>query len=112
MFILNFWGGNVLDRYIIEYCGFLDIVKFGDEVMVDRGFLIRDLLLERRVILNILLFIKKCLWGKGKYFIVYDVLKIKKIVKFCIYVEWVIGRLKNYKILFYIILFKIKFLCN
>lgn len=33
MFISNLWGGNVSDRYITEHCGFLDIVKPGDEVM-------------------------------------------------------------------------------
>lgn len=34
--------------------------------MVDRGFIIRDLLIKRKVILNILLFIRKCIWGKKK----------------------------------------------
>lgn len=53
MFISNRWGGDVSDRYITEHCGFLDIVKTGDEVMADKGFLIRDLLLERRATLNI-----------------------------------------------------------
>lgn len=53
MFVSNIWGGNVSDRYITEHCGFLDIVKLGDEVMADRFFLIRDLLLERRATLNI-----------------------------------------------------------
>lgn len=38
MFISNRWGGDVSDRYITEHCGFLDIVKPGDEVMADKGF--------------------------------------------------------------------------
>ncbi|XP_062586714.1 uncharacterized protein LOC134248321 [Saccostrea cucullata] len=65
MFVSNLWGGNVSDRYITEHSGFLDLVKPGDEVMADRGFLIRDLLLERRATLNIPPFTKKCAWGKG-----------------------------------------------
>lgn len=112
MFISNLWGGNVSDRYITEHCGFLDIVKPGDEVMADRGFLIRDLLLERRATLNIPPFTKKCSWGKGKHLTAHDVLKTKKIAKLRIHVERAIGRLKNYKILSHTIPLKIKPLCN
>lgn len=64
--MFELWGGNVFDRYIIVNSGFLDLIIVGDEVMVDRGFIIRDYLLERRVKLVILLFIYKCKWGKGK----------------------------------------------
>lgn len=78
MFISNLWGGNVSNRYLTDHCGFLDIVKPGDEVMADGGFLIRDLLLERRATLNIPPFTKKCPWGKGKQLTAQDVLKTKK----------------------------------
>ena len=44
-FISDFWGGNTSDRFITRESGFLDNIKPGDEVMADRGFLIRDLLL-------------------------------------------------------------------
>lgn len=87
MFISNLWGGNVSDRYITEHCGYLDIVKPGDEVMADRGFLIIDLLLERRATLNIPPFTKKCSWGKCKHLTAHDVLKTKKIAKLRIHVE-------------------------
>ncbi|CAG2188475.1 unnamed protein product [Mytilus edulis] len=59
-FISNLWCGNVSDRYITEHSGFLDNIKAGDGVMADRGFLIRDLLLERKATLNIPPFTKKC----------------------------------------------------
>ncbi|XP_062597541.1 uncharacterized protein LOC134258963 [Saccostrea cucullata] len=112
MFVSNLWGGNVSDRYITEHSGFLDLVKPGDEVMADRGFLIRDLLLERRATLNIPPFTKKCSWGKGKHLTAHDILKTKKIAKLRIHVERAIGRLKNYKILSHTIPLKIKPLCN
>ncbi|VDI69381.1 Hypothetical predicted protein [Mytilus galloprovincialis] len=58
-FISNLWCGNVSDRYITEHSEFLDNIKAGDEVMTERGFLIRDLLLERKATLNIPPFTKK-----------------------------------------------------
>lgn len=45
----NLWGGNTSDRYITKFSGFLDFVKPGHEIMSDRGFLIRDLLLGREL---------------------------------------------------------------
>lgn len=44
-FVLDLWLGNILDRCIIEKSGFFDYIERGDYVMVDRGFLINDLLL-------------------------------------------------------------------
>lgn len=46
-FIANVWGGDTSDRYITMHSGFLDNVRPGHEIMADRGFLIRDLLLIR-----------------------------------------------------------------
>jgi hypothetical protein len=54
------------DKYITKECGFLDKIKPGDEVMADRGFVIRDLLLTRKATLKIPPFTTKCKWGKGK----------------------------------------------
>lgn len=40
IFVLNLWGGNIFDRYIMKFSGFFDFVKLGYEIMVDWGFLI------------------------------------------------------------------------
>ncbi|XP_062602759.1 uncharacterized protein LOC134264482 [Saccostrea cucullata] len=61
-FVSEFWGGNVSDRFITANSGFLDKISPGDEVMADRGFVIRDYLLERKAKLVIPPFTKKCAW--------------------------------------------------
>lgn len=94
IFISNLWGGNTSDRYISMYSGFLDNVRPGHEIMADRGFLIRDLLLERRAKLVILPFTKKCNWGKGRRLLQNDIVKTKCIARLRIHVERAIERLK------------------
>ncbi|KAK3084308.1 hypothetical protein FSP39_011379 [Pinctada imbricata] len=111
-YISNLWGGNVSDRFITEHCGFLDHIRKGDEVMADRGFIIRDLLLERGASLNIPPFTKKCSWGKGKRLTAADIKKTRKIAKLRIHVERAIGRLKNYRILSNTLPLKLKPLSN
>ncbi|CAC5419089.1 unnamed protein product [Mytilus coruscus] len=80
-FVSNLWCGNVSDRYITEHSGFLDNIKAGDEVMADRGFLIRDLLLERKATLNIPPFTKKCAQEKADVFWLEILQKQKKLLK-------------------------------
>ena len=65
-FVSDLWTGNVSDRFITEHSGFLDCIQYGDEVMADRGFTIRDLLADRGATLEIPPFTRKCKWGKGK----------------------------------------------
>ncbi|VDI37200.1 Hypothetical predicted protein [Mytilus galloprovincialis] len=77
---------------ITEHSGFLDLVSEGDEIMADRGFRIRDLLLERRAYLTMSPFTRKCSWGKGK------------IANVRIYVEQAIQRMKKFKMLSQILL--------
>jgi hypothetical protein len=52
-FISELWGGSTSDKYITNESGFQDNLKPGDEVMTDRGFLIRDLSLTRKATLGI-----------------------------------------------------------
>lgn len=111
-FVSDLWGGNVFDRYITQHCGILDHIKPGDEVLADRGFVIRDLLLERHATLNIPPFTKKCSWGKGKHLTPNDISKTKNIAKLRIHVERAIGRLKNFRILANTIPYCLKPLCN
>lgn len=79
IFIANVWGGNTSDRYITMHSGFLDNVR--------PGFLIRDLLLERRAKLVIPPFTKKCNWGKGERLLQNDFVKTKCIARLRIHVE-------------------------
>ena len=111
-FVSKLWGGNVSDRYITANSGFLDHIRAGDEVMGDRGFIIRDLLLERRATLNIPPFTRKCRWGKGKCLTANDITKTKNIAKLRIHVERAIGRLKSFKLLSNTMPLKVKPLAN
>ncbi|CAG2212996.1 unnamed protein product [Mytilus edulis] len=97
-------GGNTSDRYITEHSGFLDLVSAGDEIMADRGFRIRDLLLERRAYLTMPPFTRKCSWGKGKRLTAYEIRKTRKIANVRIYVEQAIQRMKKFKMLSQILL--------
>ncbi len=49
MFISAAYGGRCSDKFITCDSGILEYLHPGDEVMVDRVFLIRDLLFERQV---------------------------------------------------------------
>ena len=80
IFVSNLWGGNTSDRYITQHCCFYDNVRPGHEIMADRGFLIRDLLLEKGAKLVIIPpFTKKCNWGKGKRLLQSDIIKTRRI---------------------------------
>ncbi|XP_062591732.1 uncharacterized protein LOC134253232 [Saccostrea cucullata] len=98
-FISEFWGGNVSDRFITANSGFLDKISPGDEVMADRGFVIRDYLLERRAKLVIPPFTQKCAWGKGKTLSPTQIRQTRQIARLRIHVERAIQRLKTYRIL-------------
>lgn len=40
MFLLKLWGSNVFDKQIVKESGLFDFFEKGDNVMVDKGFLI------------------------------------------------------------------------
>lgn len=46
-FVSDLWTGSISDRNIVVKSGVLDLIERGDDVMADRGFLIRDLLTLR-----------------------------------------------------------------
>lgn len=58
MFILKGFGGCFSDKVIVEEFGILNYFFFGDEIMVDWGFIIGDFLFFFKVKFNILVFIK------------------------------------------------------
>lgn len=57
IFFLKFWVGFVLDKKIVEEFGFLNNLEYGDDIMVDRGFMISGVFVFKGCILNILFFI-------------------------------------------------------
>lgn len=57
-FVSNVHGGNASDRHIFEK-EFLDKVERGDPIMVDRGFNVADLLLEKKAKVHIPPFTRK-----------------------------------------------------
>lgn len=93
MFISAAYGGRCSDKFITCDSGILENLKPGDEVMVDRGFLIRDLLYERQVNLIIPHFANQTQLTEEK------VTCSRRIANVRIHVERAIRRLKVYKVL-------------
>lgn len=73
--------------------GFLELLEKGDDVMADRGFLIRDLVTLRNATLNIPPF------AHGKQLPQAAVTKTRRIAALRIHVERAIGRLKQFRML-------------
>lgn len=88
------WGGRVSDKQITKESGFLELLEPMDEVLADRGFLIRDELAACGAILRIPHFTK----GK-KQLSALEVDTSRQLSRVRIHVERVIGRWKNFKIL-------------
>lgn len=98
-FVSPLWGGNVSDRYLTEKSGFLDLCEKGDDIMADRGFTIRDLLLKKGATLNIPPFTRQCSWGNKKVLTTAEIRQTRNIAGLRIHVERAIGRLKNFRLL-------------
>ena len=99
-FVSKVWSGNISDRHITMRSGFLDMIEPGDEVMADRGFTIRDLLLERDARLNIPPFTRPCAQrGKGRKLSPREIHATRQIATLRIHVERSIRRLKTFRLL-------------
>ena len=93
-FVSSFWTGNVSDRQITKQLGFLQLVEEEDDIMADRGFTIRDLLLERKARLIIPPFTRACASrSKGRKLVPGDITKTRDIAILRIHV------VKTYRIL-------------
>ena len=90
------YGGRASDRQIVENSGFLDELREGESVMVDKGFHIEDLVTLKHA---------EVLMPPGRRGAFQmpkkDVQKTKEIANRCIRVEQVIRRLKCFNILKY-----------
>ena len=97
-FVSNVYGGCTSDRHIFEK-EFLDKVEPGDAIMVDRGFNIADLLLEKKAKLYIPPFTRKKAGSDRKSLTQSEIAKTREIASLRIHVERAIERMKNYKLL-------------
>ena len=93
-FVSDLYGGHASDRQIVVSSGIIDLLEGGDSVMADKGFEIQDLLVPKKVSLNIPPFMR-CK----------DQLdpdeedETRQIASVRIHVERAIEKIKNYKIL-------------
>ncbi|CAN7979313.1 unnamed protein product [Ixodes persulcatus] len=92
MFIPKAYGGRASDRYITANSGLLDYLKYGDEVLADRGFTIAD-------ILPIGVELAVPSFTKGKQLAARDVVVSRRLAKLRIHVERSIRRMKCFRIL-------------
>ena len=87
------WGGRVSDKHITKECGVLELLEAGDNVMVDRGFEIQDIVPQ-----NVTVNIPPFLSGRDQ-FTEQETTETMSIASLRIHVERAIGRIKNYHIL-------------
>ena len=92
-FLSDLYSGSISDIDIVKKSGFSDMIEEADDVMADRGFNIRHLLLPRKATLNIPAF------TRGKQLSKIAGSRSRRIAAVRIHVERTIRRLKTFKIL-------------
>ena len=92
------YSGNTADRYIVRKSGCLELIEPGGDVMADRGFTVRDLLLQKDTTLTIPVFTRKCKYDTVKRLNVSEVQQTKAIVNLRIYIERTIDYMKGFRI--------------
>lgn len=93
-FISEGWGGRVSDKQITLESSYMDYLTHGDEVMADRGFLIKDECAARGVTLHLPAFTKGRKQLSNKH-----VICSRKLSKLRIHVERVIGKMRQFQIM-------------
>ena len=105
-YISKLYSGSISDVNIVKSSGFLDKVEEGDDIMADRGFNIRHLLIRKKATLNIPAFSHgKALGGKA-------LKQSRKIASVRIHVERAIRRMKTFKIISGIVALKLRHKLN
>uniref|UniRef100_A0AAR2JPY5 DDE Tnp4 domain-containing protein n=1 Tax=Pygocentrus nattereri TaxID=42514 RepID=A0AAR2JPY5_PYGNA len=94
MFISPAYRGRCNDKFVAANSGFLEYLRPGDEFMTDRGFVIQDLVHERKVKLILPAFTKR-----GMQLSEEDTTNAKRIANVRAHVEQVTRRLKNFRII-------------
>lgn len=97
-YVSELFGGRTSDRHIVTHSRFLDYIIPGDQVLADRGFPLREILLVKQAELVL------PPAGKGATQMTSDqVSQTKKVANVRIHVERVIRRLKQFRFLSQII---------
>ena len=92
-FLSELYSGAISDQAIVKQGQFCEKLVEGDDVMADRGFTIRHLVLKKKATLNIPSFsYGKCLSSKA-------VRRSRSIASLRLHVEGAIGRMKTFRIL-------------
>ncbi|KAK3924631.1 putative cysteine desulfurase, partial [Frankliniella fusca] len=95
------YEGRITDQEIVMQCGFLNILEEGDAIMADRGFLLEEEMAQRGVKLikppNMTR--KQKNNERRKRFTAREEVQTKSVAGVRIYVEHVIGKIRNYQIL-------------
>ena len=95
-FVSKVWGGRASDRHITLNSGFIDLIDHGDQIMADRGFLVKEEIIIKRATL----IIPPAAQGAEQMSSV-NVKATKEIANLMIHVERTIQRLKTFRILKY-----------
>ena len=90
-FVTSLYTGCISDKEITHRSGIIDLIEEGDDVMVDKGFLIQDLLTKKKASIVIPSF----LGPRGK-FSSNEVSQTHEIARLRIHVECAIRRIKEY----------------
>lgn len=93
-YVSDAYGGSASDRQIVERSDLQSQVDWGDELMVDKGFICDDLFIPLGVTINIPTFFKKKNRMSGD-----TVRNDRKIASKRVHIERIIGLAKTYKIL-------------
>lgn len=94
-FVSSLYQGSISDKEITRSSGILSLIEEGDEVMVDKGFLIQDLLQCKKATVTIPPFLSKT---KSMQFSTKQVSETQQIARLRIHVERAIRRVKEYQI--------------
>eukprot|EP00732_Lithocolla_globosa_P003525 Lithocolla_globosa_v1_NODE_2866_length_1842_cov_4.124790.p1 type:complete len:244 gc:universal NODE_2866_length_1842_cov_4.124790:1641-910(-) len=90
-FCSELFTGNTSDPDLCSLSGFYDCLQKGDHVLADKGFIIRDMLLDIGCDLTTPAFLR----SRGQ-FSIFEVTEIRRVANLRIHVERAIGRMKNY----------------
>lgn len=93
-FVSEFFGGRTSDRVVVTASRFLDFIEPGDQVLADRGFPLREILLTK----NAELILPPAAKGTSQMTNA-QVKKTKTVANVRIHVERVIRRMKHFNIL-------------